>query len=73
MVKNLKMVGSDRRDENVAVAIDSDKGSQAALKWAVDNLLTHGETLTLIHVRLKQNLLLNGNKMLINYPFNQQN
>ncbi|CAA7057916.1 unnamed protein product [Microthlaspi erraticum] len=60
MVKKLKMVGSDRRDDNVAVAIDSDKGSQAALKWAVDSLLTSGETLTLIHVRLKQTLLSNA-------------
>ncbi|XP_077222635.1 U-box domain-containing protein 35-like [Tasmannia lanceolata] len=35
---------------SVAVAIDKDKGSQHALKWAVDNLLTKGQTLTLIHV-----------------------
>ncbi|THU66306.1 hypothetical protein C4D60_Mb05t12750 [Musa balbisiana] len=36
----------------VAVAIDKDKGSQNALKWAVDNLLARGQTLTLIHVKL---------------------
>ncbi|RZR78240.1 hypothetical protein BHM03_00003520 [Ensete ventricosum] len=36
----------------VAVAIDKDKGSQNALKWAVDNLVTRGQTLTLIHVKL---------------------
>lgn len=34
----------------VAVAIDKDKGSQYALKWAVDSLLTRGQTLILIHV-----------------------
>ncbi|RZB84898.1 U-box domain-containing protein 35 isoform C [Glycine soja] len=34
----------------VAVAIDKDKGSQYALKWAVDCLLTRGQTLILIHV-----------------------
>lgn len=37
----------------VAVAIDKDKGSQAALKWAVDHLLGKGKSVTLIHVKLK--------------------
>nr|AAC67211.1 putative protein kinase [Arabidopsis thaliana] len=54
------MVDGERRDESVAIAIDRDKGSQAALKWAVDNLLTPGETLTLIHVKVKQTLANNG-------------
>ncbi|CAL9078586.1 unnamed protein product [Musa textilis] len=36
----------------VAVAIDKDKGSQNALKWAVDNLVTRGQTLALIHVKI---------------------
>ncbi|CAK8535551.1 unnamed protein product [Lathyrus sativus] len=34
----------------VAVAIDKDKGSQYALKWAADTLLTRGQTVILIHV-----------------------
>lgn len=34
----------------VAVAIDRDKGSQQALKWAIDNLLLKGQTVVLIHV-----------------------
>ncbi|KAK7402384.1 hypothetical protein VNO78_14610 [Psophocarpus tetragonolobus] len=34
----------------VAVAIDKDKGSQCALKWAVDCLLARGQTVILIHV-----------------------
>ncbi|XP_047315319.1 U-box domain-containing protein 35-like [Impatiens glandulifera] len=34
----------------VAVAIDRDKGSQQALKWAIDNLLLKGQTVILIHV-----------------------
>ncbi|KAK6147499.1 hypothetical protein DH2020_018411 [Rehmannia glutinosa] len=37
----------------VAVAIDKDKGSQAALKWAVDNLLGKGKNVTLLHVKQK--------------------
>lgn len=39
----------------VAVAIDRDKGSQSALKWAIDNILNRGQTVVLIHVKLKQN------------------
>ncbi|KAL9665619.1 hypothetical protein QQ045_021040 [Rhodiola kirilowii] len=34
----------------VAVAIDRDKGSQYALKWAVENILSKGQTVVLIHV-----------------------
>ncbi|KAI4376372.1 hypothetical protein MLD38_014141 [Melastoma candidum] len=37
----------------VAVAIDNDKGSQYALKWAIDNLLQRGQTVYLIHVKLR--------------------
>ncbi|CAK7354368.1 unnamed protein product [Dovyalis caffra] len=37
----------------IAVAIDKDKGSQIALKWAIDNLLVKGQTVILIHVSLK--------------------
>ncbi|KAG6391364.1 hypothetical protein SASPL_149118 [Salvia splendens] len=38
----------------VAVAIDKDRGSQIALKWATDNLLVKGQTVILVHVRFKQ-------------------
>ncbi|GAV78791.1 Pkinase domain-containing protein/Usp domain-containing protein [Cephalotus follicularis] len=38
----------------VAVAIDRDKGSQHALKWAAENLLSRGRTVILIHVVQKQ-------------------
>ncbi|KAD5961906.1 hypothetical protein E3N88_13379 [Mikania micrantha] len=34
----------------VAVAIDKDKYSQHALKWAVEQLVTRGQTVVLIHV-----------------------
>ncbi|KAJ8760157.1 hypothetical protein K2173_011013 [Erythroxylum novogranatense] len=34
----------------VAVAIDRDKGSQHALKWAIETFLTRGQTIILIHV-----------------------
>lgn len=44
----------DNREESVAVAIDKDKGSQYALKWAVDRLLSRGQSLTLIHVKQKR-------------------
>ncbi|PKI50805.1 hypothetical protein CRG98_028800 [Punica granatum] len=37
----------------VAVAIDKDRGSQNALKWAVDHLLGKGQTLLLLHVKLR--------------------
>ncbi|RWW30872.1 hypothetical protein GW17_00004522 [Ensete ventricosum] len=37
----------------VAVAIDRDKSSQSALKWTLDNVVTRGQTLTLIHVNTK--------------------
>lgn len=66
----VKMVGSERRDERVVVAIDRGKGSQAALKWAVDNLVTSGESLTLVHVKLKQALVITGiAQMLIRHSF----
>ena len=37
----------------VAVAIDRDKGSQGALKWAIDYLLQRGQSVFLIHVKLR--------------------
>ncbi|XP_022131589.1 U-box domain-containing protein 35-like isoform X2 [Momordica charantia] len=40
-------------NELVAIAIDKDKGSQNALKWATENLLLKGQTAILIHVKLK--------------------
>ncbi|OVA15765.1 Protein kinase domain [Macleaya cordata] len=45
----------DKKEGNgvVAVAVDKDKSSQYALKWAVDNLLNKGQTVTLIHVKQK--------------------
>ncbi|KAL6586532.1 hypothetical protein OROMI_001520 [Orobanche minor] len=38
------------RNGLVAVAVDKDKGSQLAIKWAIDNLLAKGQTVILIHV-----------------------
>ncbi|KFK39345.1 hypothetical protein AALP_AA3G232100 [Arabis alpina] len=37
----------------VAVAVDKDKGSQHALKWAADHLVTKGQTIILLHVLLR--------------------
>lgn len=41
---------------NAAIAIDRDKNSQFAVKWAIDNLNLNG-FVTLLHVRTQQNLL----------------
>ncbi|XAR57669.1 Non-specific serine/threonine protein kinase, partial [Bertholletia excelsa] len=38
----------------IAVAIDRDKESQNALKWAIDNHLSRGQTIILIHVKVNQ-------------------
>ncbi|KAK8581349.1 hypothetical protein V6N12_071577 [Hibiscus sabdariffa] len=38
----------------VAVAIDKDKGSQLAFRWAVEHLLSKSQTVVLIHVVNKQ-------------------
>lgn len=40
-------------NELVGIAIDKDKGSQNALKWATENLLIKGQTAILIHVKLR--------------------
>ncbi|XP_021889386.1 U-box domain-containing protein 52 [Carica papaya] len=49
----------ERRDSGnglVAVAIDKDKNSQNALKWAIDHVLQRGQTVILIHVNVKQQM-----------------
>lgn len=38
------------REKIVAVAIDKDKFSQHALKWAADNILSRRQTIKLVHV-----------------------
>lgn len=38
---------------SIVVAIDRDKSSQFAVKWAVDNLLVSNPNVTLVHVRVK--------------------
>ncbi|XP_024005430.1 U-box domain-containing protein 52 [Eutrema salsugineum] len=44
-------------DGLVAVAIDRDKSSQNALKWAVDNMLQRGSTVLLVHVKTRASSL----------------
>ncbi|OMO53245.1 hypothetical protein CCACVL1_28776 [Corchorus capsularis] len=51
----------EKRDESVAVAIDKDKGSQYALKWAVDHLMSRGQSITLLHVKVKSSNSPTGN------------
>ncbi|XP_074334790.1 U-box domain-containing protein 35-like isoform X3 [Apium graveolens] len=41
------------KNKLVAVAIDKDKGSQVAMKWAVDSILNKGQAVILLHVKLK--------------------
>ncbi|KZV44519.1 U-box domain-containing protein 52-like [Dorcoceras hygrometricum] len=43
-------IGNGGRNGLVALAIDKDKASQHALKWAIANLLKKGQTIILIHV-----------------------
>ncbi|KAF7115616.1 hypothetical protein RHSIM_RhsimUnG0051200 [Rhododendron simsii] len=51
---NAEKRDDDGDDESsVAVAIDKNKGSQLALKWAVENLLSRGQSVSLIHVKQK--------------------
>ena len=47
-----KLHGAKKTEGNgmVALAIDKDKGSQQALRWAADHLLSKGQTVILIHV-----------------------
>ncbi|KAL9995249.1 putative rossmann-like alpha/beta/alpha sandwich protein [Helianthus debilis subsp. tardiflorus] len=47
--------GGGQRKANaiVAVAIDKDKYSQHALKWAIEQLLTRDQTIVLVHVNNK--------------------
>lgn len=42
------------KDSSTIVAVDRDKNSQQAAKWAVDRLMARGSTLQLVHVRANQ-------------------
>lgn len=52
-----KRTNGGNKHANIAVAIDKDKGSQFALKWTVDHLLSQGQPLTLVHVQQKPSSL----------------
>ncbi|XXG70959.1 hypothetical protein AAC387_Pa07g0318 [Persea americana] len=56
------MSQEERKDDGqglTVVAIDKDKGSQHALKWAADRLVKKGETIILLHVNTKSNTIPN--------------
>lgn len=40
-------------DKVVAIAVNKGKISQAALKWAIENLVVGGRSVVLLHVRAK--------------------
>ncbi|CAL9010635.1 unnamed protein product [Prunus brigantina] len=43
---------AEKREEAVALAIDKDRGSEYAIKWIAEHLLTRpGQSLTLVHVK----------------------
>lgn len=48
-----KSFSGDQKDKATVVAIDKDKGSQYALKWAVDSLIGKGKNVTLLHVKVR--------------------
>ncbi|AES67806.1 U-box domain-containing protein 52 [Medicago truncatula] len=47
------MASNGEEESSTVIAIDSDKNSQHAVKWAVDHLLDKYASCTLIHVRTK--------------------
>jgi Universal stress protein family len=49
----MSVVGTEASYPLVAIAIDNNKTSQAALKWAVEHLVKRGQTLVLVHVNTK--------------------
>ncbi|XP_059318486.1 U-box domain-containing protein 35-like [Lycium ferocissimum] len=55
MMMSQRSSTGDKKGEEKAtvVAIDKDKGSQYALKWAVDNLIGKGKNITLLHVKVR--------------------
>ncbi|WOG81319.1 hypothetical protein DCAR_0100465 [Daucus carota subsp. sativus] len=58
------------KDKLIAVAIDRDKGSQGAMKWAVDAILSKGQTVLLVHVKLKSPASSNSSPSLPTLRFN---
>lgn len=46
-------IQADDANNPIVVAIDKDKHSPSAVKWAVDNLVISNPTLVLVHVRMK--------------------
>ncbi|CAN1179978.1 U-box domain-containing protein 52 [Linum perenne] len=53
-VTNRRNPGDRKNEQLIAVAVDKDKGSQHALKWTVEHLVSRGDSVVLLHVRLKQ-------------------
>ncbi|MCD7447857.1 hypothetical protein HAX54_035788 [Datura stramonium] len=46
-------IPADDGSHPIVVAVDKDKNSSSAVKWAVDNLLLNNQILVLVHVRVK--------------------
>lgn len=54
-----------RREGLVAVAVDNDKSSQRALKWAVEHYIPRGRCINLVHVKQKSSSSSSG--IIINF------
>ncbi|TVU33440.1 hypothetical protein EJB05_25257, partial [Eragrostis curvula] len=52
----------ERGEGTAAVAVDGDRGSQYALKWAADHILSRTSSFFLLHVRRKHTSLHGGGK-----------
>ncbi|XP_022929605.1 U-box domain-containing protein 35-like [Cucurbita moschata] len=54
------MARGGAQKKEMVVAIDKDKGSQQALKWTIDRLLSRGQVVTLLHVKHKSSSTANA-------------
>ncbi|GAB2276132.1 hypothetical protein Dimus_010870 [Dionaea muscipula] len=52
------LVPGETKEERVAIAIDKDKASQYAMKWAAEHVVGKGQLITFIHVKQKTSTVL---------------
>lgn len=54
------MIEGSARAQTVAIAVDKNKNSQVALKWALENVVSKGQVIFLVHVKTKHSCKSNG-------------